>query len=56
MRRWVKEEQIDVEAVYMSFARQILEALSHLPLVLVMDGSLPVGSDAGVYWSGTQYK
>jgi len=56
MRRWVKEEQIDVEAVYMSFARQILEALSHLPLFLVMDGSLPVGSDAEVYWSGTQYK
>src|SRR6266545_3916156 len=39
MRRWVKEDQIDVEAVYMPFARQILEALSHLPLVLVMDGS-----------------
>lgn len=38
MRRWVKDE-IDVEAVYMPFARQILEALSHLPLVLVMDGS-----------------
>lgn len=39
MRRWVKEDQIDVEAVYMPFARQILEALSHLPIVLVMDGS-----------------
>jgi hypothetical protein len=38
MRRWVKDE-LDVEAVYMPFARQILEALSHLPLVLVMDGS-----------------
>jgi hypothetical protein len=38
MRRWVKDD-IDVEAVYMPFARQILEALSHLPLVLVMDGS-----------------
>jgi hypothetical protein len=38
MRRWVKAE-IDVEAVYMPFARQILEALVHLPLVLVMDGS-----------------
>ena len=38
MRRWVKDE-IDVEAVYRPFARQILEALSHLPLVLVMDGS-----------------
>ncbi len=38
MRRWVKDH-IDVEAVYLPFARQILEALSHLPLVLVMDGS-----------------
>ena len=38
MRRWVKDE-IDEEAVYMPFARQILEALFHLPLVLVMDGS-----------------
>jgi hypothetical protein len=38
MRRWVKDE-LDVEAVYMPFARQILEALSHLPLVVVMDGS-----------------
>lgn len=38
MRRWVKAD-LDVEAVYMPFARQILEALSHLPLVVVMDGS-----------------
>lgn len=38
MRRWVKDD-LDVEAVYMPFARQILEALSHLPLVVVMDGS-----------------
>ncbi len=38
MRRWVKED-LDVEAVYMPFARQILEALSHQPLVFVMDGS-----------------
>ena len=38
MRRWVKD-QIDVEAVYMPFAQQILEALAHLPLVLAMDGS-----------------
>jgi len=38
MRRWVKDA-IDVEAVYMPFAGQIVEALSHLPLVLVMDGS-----------------
>lgn len=38
MRRWVKDD-LDVEAVYMPFARQILEALSHMPLVFVMDGS-----------------
>ncbi len=38
MRRWVKDA-LDVDAVYMPFARQILTALSHLPLVLVMDGS-----------------
>jgi Transposase DDE domain len=38
MRRWVKDD-IDVEAVYLPFARQLLEALSHLPLVLAMDGS-----------------
>ena len=39
MRRWVKEEQLDVEAIYLPIAQQILEALSHLPLVLAMDGS-----------------
>lgn len=38
MRRWVKD-QIDVEAVYMPFAQQVLEALADLPLVLAMDGS-----------------
>jgi len=38
MRRWVKDD-LDVEAVYMPFARQILEAMRHMPLVLVMDGS-----------------
>jgi len=38
MRRWVKDE-LDVEAVYLPFARQILEALRHSPLILVMDGS-----------------
>jgi hypothetical protein len=38
MRRWVKDD-LEVEAVYLPFARQILEALSQQPLVLVMDGS-----------------
>jgi hypothetical protein len=37
-RRWVKGK-LEVEAVYMPFARQILEAVSPLPLTLVMDGS-----------------
>src|SRR6266511_1769355 len=38
MRHWVKDD-LDVEAVYMPFARKVLEALPHLPLVFVMDGS-----------------
>lgn len=39
LRRWVKHNSIDSDVVYMPFARQILETLSALPLVLVMDGS-----------------
>lgn len=39
LRRWVKHQQIDADVVYLPFARQILEALSSQPLVLVMDGS-----------------
>jgi hypothetical protein len=39
LRRWVKHESIDTDVVYMPFAKQILEALSGQPLVLVMDGS-----------------
>ena len=55
MRRWVKEDQIDVEAVYLPFARQILEGLSHLPLVLVMDGS-QVGRGCMVLMVGVLYQ
>lgn len=54
MRRWVKGE-IDVEAVYLPFARQILEALSHLPLVLVMDGS-QAGRDCMLLRVGVLYQ
>jgi hypothetical protein len=54
MRRWVKDD-LDVEAVYMPFARQILEALSHLPLVLVMDGS-QVGRGCMVLMVGVLYQ
>ena len=39
LRRWVKNSEIDADAIYMPFARQILEALSTSPLMLVMDGS-----------------
>ena len=39
LRRWVKHDSIDTDVVYMPFARQILAALSALPLILVMDGS-----------------
>ena len=38
LRRWVKHSQIDTEVVYLPFARQILEALVPLGLVLVTDG------------------
>jgi hypothetical protein len=54
MRRWVKNE-LDVEAVYLPFARQILEALRHLPLVLVMDGS-QVGRGCMVLMVGVLYQ
>jgi hypothetical protein len=39
LRRWVKHKCIEVDVIYMPFAKQVLEALSTLPLVLVMDGS-----------------
>lgn len=54
MRRWVKDD-IDVEAVYMPFARQILEALAHLPLVFVMDGS-QAGQGCMVLMVGVLYQ
>jgi Transposase DDE domain len=39
LRRWVKHESIDADVIYMPFAKQVLNALSALPLILVMDGS-----------------
>lgn len=39
LRRWVKHKSIDVDVIYMPFARQVLSALSVLPLMLVIDGS-----------------
>jgi hypothetical protein len=55
LRRWVKHSGIDAEAIYMPFARQILEALSGLPVVLVMDGS-QVGRGCMVLMVGVLYK
>jgi len=54
LRRWVQGE-IDVEAVYMPFARQILAVLAHLPLVLVMDGS-QVGRNCMALMVGVVYQ
>jgi len=54
MRRWVKDD-LDVEAVYLPFARQILEALSRLPLILVMDGS-QAGRGCMVLMVGVLYR
>jgi len=38
-RKWVEHAGIEPDIIYMVFARQILEALSGAPLILVMDGS-----------------
>jgi hypothetical protein len=55
MRRLVKNERIQVETVYMPFAEQIVQALAHSPLVLVMDGS-QVGRGHMVLMVGVMYK
>jgi hypothetical protein len=38
--RCLKNEAFDTETYFLPFARMLLSSLSHLPLVLVMDGSL----------------
>jgi hypothetical protein len=55
MRRWVKHEEMDADAIYLPFAQQILEALSMMPLLLVMDGS-QVGRGCMVLMVGVLYK
>ncbi len=55
LRRWVKHSKIEVEAVYMPFAQQILQALASRPLVLVMDGS-QIGRGCMVLMVGVLYK
>jgi hypothetical protein len=39
MRRWVKNERIEIEAYFMPFARELLAGLTETTLVLAMDGS-----------------
>ncbi len=55
LRRWVKDERLEADVVYMPFAQNILEALASLPLVLVMDGS-QVGRGCMVLMVGVLYK
>ena len=55
LRRWVKHAGIEADAIYMPFARQVLEALCGLPLILVMDGS-QVGRGCMVLMVGVLYK
>jgi len=37
--RWLEHDHVTYETYYLAFAQAVLEALAHLPLVLVMDGS-----------------
>jgi hypothetical protein len=55
MRRWVKLEALEVEVIYLPFAQQVLNALAHLPLVLVMDAS-QLGRGCMVLLVGVVYK
>jgi hypothetical protein len=55
MRRWVKQEHLDEAWIYLPFAQQILHALAHLPLVVVMDAS-QVGRNCMVLMIGVVYK
>jgi hypothetical protein len=39
-RRWVKHEAITPEAVWLPFARAVLQGLTQVPLTIVLDGSV----------------
>jgi Transposase DDE domain len=39
-RRWVKSEAITPEAVWLPFARAVVEGLAHAPLTILLDGSV----------------
>ena len=55
LRRFVKHERIDEEMIYQPFAVQILQALAHRPLVLMMDAS-QVGRGCMVLMVGVVYR
>ena len=55
MRRWVEHPQLEAELIYLPFAIQILQALAHNPLTLVMDASA-VGRSCQVLMIGVVYK
>jgi hypothetical protein len=55
LRRWVKNENLDAEMIYLPFAKQLLEELSKQELVLVMDGS-QVGRGCMVLMVGVLYR
>jgi len=39
-RRWVKHEAITPEAMWLPFARAVLEGLAHAPLTMLLDGTV----------------
>ena len=39
LRRWLKNESVDAELYYLPYIKQILKALAHQTLVLIIDGS-----------------
>ena len=55
MRRWVKHPKLEAEQIYLPFAVQILQALAHQPLRLVMDASA-VGRSCQVLMVGVVYQ
>src|SRR5436309_9536361 len=38
-RRWVKHDAITLEAVWLPFARAVLQGLAHAPLTILLDGT-----------------
>lgn len=55
MKRFVKNDKIDVRVHYMPFAKEILACLAALPIMLVMDSS-QVGRGCVVLMIGVVYK